>query len=213
MKLDSLIELLAEDLVPTRPRRLWVDGCIVAFVSVIELALLIGTGIARAGVHRVLTQPTVGWRIATLGLIGSASSTLAIRSFDPTYSLKTPLRWLALVIAICLALGMMMTVQPAGIASMIHRLNCVSGIQCASKIVVLSIPPLAGLVVLARHRAPTDMRRTSILIGLAAATSGAFVFIFACPFEDPVYILLWYSVGCGVVTLAAELVLPRLLRW
>lgn len=57
------------------------------------------------------------------------------------------------------------------------------------------------------------MRRTPLLTGLAAAARGAFVFVFACPFDDPLYIVVWYGVGYGLVTVASRLLLPRLVRW
>ncbi len=213
MKLDSLIDQLAGDLAPVRPRRFWVDASIMALVAVIELALLFAIGFARLDMHRMMTQPTMGWRIVSLGVISLVSGILAIRSFDPAYSARRSLRWLALIIAICLASGIIMAGLPAGAASLMQRLDWRSGVQCASKIVLLSIPPLLALVVLGRRGAPTDMRRTPLLIGLAAAAWGAFVFIFACPFNDPLYIMVWYGAGCGIVTLACRFLLPRIARW
>ena len=213
MKLDSLIDQLAGDLAPVRPRRFWVDAAIMALVAVIELALLFAVGFAHLDMHRMMTQPTMGWRIVSLGVISLVSGILAIRSFDPAYSARRSLRWLALIIAICLASGIIMAGLPAGAASLMQRLDWRSGVQCASKIVLLSIPPLLALAVLGRRGAPTDMRRTPLLIGLAAAAWGAFVFIFACPFNDPLYIVVWYGVGCGIVTLACRFLLPRFARW
>ena len=213
MKLDSLIDQLAGDLAPVRPRRFWVDASIMALVAVIELALLFAVGFAHLDMHRMMTQPTMGWRIVSLGVISLVSGFLAVRSFDPAYSTRGALRWLALIIAICLASGIVMAGLPTGAASLMQRLDWRSGVQCASKIVLLSIPPLLALAVLGRRGAPTDMRRTPLLIGLAAAAWGAFVFIFACPFNDPLYIMVWYGVGCGIVTLACRFLLPRIARW
>ncbi len=213
MKLDSLIDQLAGDLAPVRPRRFWVDASIMALVAVIELALLFAVGFAHLDMHRMMTQPTMGWRIVSLGVISLVSGFLAVRSFDPAYSTRGALRWLALIIAICLASGIVMAGLPTGAASLMQRLDWRSGVQCASKIVLLSIPPLLALAVLGRRGAPTDMRRTTLLIGLAAAAWGAFVFIFACPFNDPLYIVVWYGVGCGIVTLACRFLLPRFARW
>jgi hypothetical protein len=47
---------------------------------------------------------------------------------------------------------------------------------------------------------------------LAAAGWGAFVFVFACPFDEPLYVAVWYSLGCGAVTPFASLIVPRLTR-
>jgi len=213
MNYDSLIDRLTEDLKPVRRRRSWVDMSIMAAVSVLELALLFAVGIAHLSTHRMMTQPTLWWRLASLGLISLVSGVLAIRSFDPAYSPKGALRWLALIVAICLAFGALMGGTPGGLASIARRLDWTSGVQCAYKIVLLSVPPLIGLALLGRRGAPTDMRRTPLLIGLAAAAWGAFVFVFACPFNDPLYIAVWYSVGCGFVVALARLVLPRFARW
>jgi hypothetical protein len=78
---------------------------------------------------------------------------------------------------------------------------------------VLSLPAVIGLGLLMRRGAPTDTGGTSLAVGITAAAWGAFVFVFACPYDDPLYIVVWYSVGCGLVTLLARLALPHLTRW
>jgi hypothetical protein len=212
MSYDSLIDRLTEDLKPVRRRRSWVDMLIMAVVSLVELTLLSAVGAVHLSMHRMMMQPTVWWRLASLGLISVVSGVLAIRSFDPTYSPKGAIRWLALIVAICLAFGALMS-GVSGLADIVRRLDWTSGVQCAYEIVLLSIPPLIGLAMLGRRGAPTDMRRTPLLIGLAAAAWGAFVFVFACPFDDPLYIVVWYGVGCGIVTLVGRIVMPRFTRW
>jgi hypothetical protein len=79
--------------------------------------------------------------------------------------------------------------------------------------VLLSLPAMAALGVLMRRGAPTDIGGTSLTAGIAAAAWGAFVFVFACPADDPLYIAVWYVVGCGLVTMFARVVLPRLASW
>ncbi len=213
MKLESLIDELTEDLTPVKPRRFWADLLVLALIAAVELALLFALGIAHLDLERLATQPTMGWRLVSLGVIALMSGFLAVRSFDPVYSAKDALRWLAVIVALCLAYGLIMDGPPAGTASLLQRLDWRSGIQCASKIVLLSLPPLAALALLCRRGAPTDLRRTPLLSGLAAAAWGAFVFVFACPFNDPLYIVVWYGIACGLVTLAARVMMPRLARW
>jgi hypothetical protein len=120
---------------------------------------------------------------------------------------------LALIVVICVAFGLFINASPAGIATIIQRLNWTNGLQCTYKMVLLSVPPVIGLGMLMRRGAPTDTRSTALLVGLAAAAWGAFVFVFACPFDDPLYIAVWYSVGCGIVTALSRIILPRLSRW
>jgi hypothetical protein len=213
MSYDSLINRLTEDLKPVRRRRLSVDVIVIVVICAIELALFFALGFARSDMPVMMKQPTFWWRLASLGLISLISGTLAILSFNPTYSPRRGIRWLALIIAICLVFGLAISAGPDGLDAIVHRLNWMDGVHCAGKMIALSIPPLIGLGVLMRRGAPTDMRGTALLVGLAAAAWGAFVFVFACPFNDPLYIAVWYSVGCGIVTLLSRFVLPRLARW
>ena len=213
MNHDSLINRLTEDLKPVRRRRLGVDVMVLAVICAVELALFFALGFARSDMPVMMKQPTFWWRLASLGLISLISGTLAILSFNPTYSPRRGIRWLALIIAICLVFGLAIGAGPDGLDAIIHRLNWMNGVRCAGKMIALSIPPLIGLGLLMRRGAPTDMRGTALLVGLAAAAWGAFVFVFACPFNDPLYIAVWYSVGCGIVTLLSRFVLPRLARW
>ena len=213
MRYDALIDRLTGDLRPVRHRRFWVDIAIMALISAVELALLFAVGVAHLSMHRMTTQPTLWWRLASLGLISLVSGAFAIRSFDPAYSPRGALRWLALIVAICLAFGLLMGGAPGGLAGIARRLDWTSGVQCACKIVLLSVPPLIGLALLGRRGAPTDLRRTPLLIGIAAAAWGAFAFVFACPFNDPLYIIVWYGAGCALVMALARFILPRFARW
>jgi len=213
MSYDSLINRLTEDLKPVRRRRLGLDVMIIAVICAVELGLFFAAGFARSNMPAMVQQPTFWWRIVSLALISLISGALAILSFNPTYSPRRGIRWLALIIAICLVFGLCIGAGPLGLDAIIRRLNWQNGVQCAGKMIALSLPPLIGFGVLMRRGAPTDRRGTALLVGLAAAAWGAFVFVFACPFDDPLYITVWYSVGCGIVALISRFALPRLARW
>lgn len=213
MSYESLINRLTEDQQPIRRRSIWVDLVIVAVIGAIELALFFMMGAARSDMPAMMKQPTFWWRLESLGLITLISGTLAVLSFSPTYSPRRGLRWLAVIVVICICLGFGLNEKPLGFMSLIRRLDWVDGIQCAGKIILLSMPPVFGLGVLMRRGAPTDMRGSALLVGLAASAWGAFVFVFACPFNDPLYIVVWYTVGCGFVILVSRLILPRFARW
>jgi hypothetical protein len=210
---DALINRLVEDLKPVRRRRLGVDLLIVVAICATELALFFALGAARPDMAMMMRQPTVLWRLASLGLIALISGGLAILSFYPTYAPKRGIRRLALIVGICLAFGLSLNAGSREIATLWQRLDWANGLQCVTKMVVLSLPAVIGLGVLMRRGAPTDTRGTAFLVGLAAAAWGAFVFVFACPSDDPLYIAVWYSVGCGIVVLSSRLILPRLARW
>ena len=77
----------------------------------------------------------------------------------------------------------------------------------------LSVPQVIAIGIIIRRGAPTDRSGTALAAGLASAAWGTFVFIFACPSDDPLYIAVWYTIGCGIVTVFAQLTLLRLSRW
>lgn len=211
MPVSPLIESLVRDLKPVRRRSARADALITAALCLLELALFLRLGMAQPDMKTAMHQPTFWWRLASLGLIAVLGATTAIASFDPVASPRRGLRRLALVVALSLAAGLFVTGPEA--SSLLARLDWQNGIQCVAKMVALSIPPLVGLGLLMRRGAPTDTAGTSLAVGIAAAAWGAFVFVFACPFDDPLYIAVWYTVGCGLVTILARLLLPRLVRW
>ena len=77
--------------------------------------------------------------------------------------------------------------------------------------VALSIPPAIAFGILMRRGAPTDRPGTALAAGLSAAGWGAFVF--AGPSDDPLYIAVWYTLGCTIVTMLGRAVLLRLSQW
>jgi hypothetical protein len=157
--------------------------------------------------------PSLWWKFGSLGVIAVVGGAVAIVSLDPAESPRRGLRWLAAIVAICLAAGWIIDASGDGFPALAARLSWHEGLECVWKVVLLSVPPVAGLGLLMRRGAPTDAGGTAFAVGIAAAAWGAFVFAFACPHDDPLYIAVWYAVGCGSVTVLARLLLPRLTRW
>jgi hypothetical protein len=213
MTFESLIDRLSRDLKPVRPRRLSRDIAVIAAICVAEIIVFFALGAALPDMPMRMRQPTFWWRLVSLGVIAVTSGIPAILSFSPTYSPRRGLRWVLLVIAVCLAAGLCISAGPDDVESLLRRIDWTNGIQCAGKMIALSIPPVLGLGALMRRGASTERKRTALLVGIAGAAWGAFVFVFACPFNDPLYIVVWYSIGCGTVVLVSRAILPRLGRW
>jgi hypothetical protein len=72
---------------------------------------------------------------------------------------------------------------------------------------------VAALGLLMRRGAPTDRPGSALAIGVASAGWGAFLFTFRCPHDDPLYIAVWYGLGCAIVAGLGYLALPRIARW
>lgn len=213
MTFDSLVDRLSRDLKPVRARRLSREVCIIGAVCITEMIVFFALGAALPDMPMRMHQPTFWWRLASLGLIATISGVPAILSFSPTYSPRRNLRWIFIIIGIFLVAGLCISAGRNDAGSLARRIDWTNGIQCAGKMIALSVPPVLGLGVLMRRGAPIDRNGTAFLVGIAGAAWGAFVFVFACPFNDPLYIAVWYSLGCGAVILVSRAILPRLSRW
>ena len=214
MRVEQLIDSLANDVKPVRRRTASGDALPLIVLCAVELALFLGTGMMRTDMPTAIHLPSLWWKLASLGLIGLVSGTVTIMSLDPVRSPRRGLRWIAALIAVCFLVGWLVDASYDGFSSpLVSRLHWIDGLECCYSIVVLSVPAVIGLGLLMRRVAPTDHAGTALAAGLAAAAWGAFVFVFKCRFDDPLYVAVWFSLGCGIVTLFARCVLPRLSRW
>lgn len=210
---DRLIERLVTDLKPVQPRRVGRDALIFAVLCGVELGLFMVLGPTRPDMPMAMGTPSFWWKLGSLGLIAASGATVAILSFDPAQSPRRGLRWVVGLFAASLAAGWLIDAARAGLPDLAARLNWHDGLQCVAKMMLLSVPAVIGLGLLMKRGAPTDTAGTALAVGIAAASWGAFVFVLACPYDDPLYIALWYTVGCGLVTLVSRLLLPRVIHW
>ena len=213
MSNDDLIDRLAGGLTPVRRRSPRRDALAIGSIALIELALFLVLGGMRPDMPAAMDHAGFWWKLVSLALIALASCVVAILSFDPSRSPRRGLRMVLALILLCLSAGWLVDAAGDGWAFLWARLDWRDGLACVTKMVLLSIPPVLGLGVLMQRGAPTDRSGTAWTAGLAAATWGAFVFVFACPFDDPLYIAVWYLVGCGLVCIAARILLPLMSRW
>jgi hypothetical protein len=213
MRTDSLIDRLSQELRPVCPRSLLRDALVLAALGLVEAAVFLGMGFMRPDMPGVMDQPSFWWKLVSMGLIAVLGTGVALISIDPTRSPHRGLRWILVLIALVFATGWLIDAGKGGLAHLLGRIDWRDGIQCAWKMIALSVPPAVALSILIKRGAPSDRNGTALAAALAAAGWGAFVFVFACPSDDPLYLAAWYTVGCGVVTVIGQLVMARIARW
>ena len=213
LPIETVIDRLSAGLKPVRRRSVGLDATVIGVICVAELALFLGMGAMRPDMPVAMSHPSFWWKLIGLALIAAVSGTVALLSFDPARSPHRGLRGVMAIVAGCLAVGWALDASRDGWTRLAARLDWHQGMHCVVKMVLLSIPAVLGLGVLMQRGAPTSMRGTAWAVGTAAAAWGAFVFVFACPSDDPLYIAVWYLLACLVVAGAARLLLPRLTRW
>jgi hypothetical protein len=210
---DLLIDSLARDLKPVRRRSVMAEALILGSVGAIELALFLAMGEARPDLGATMAHPVFWWKLVSMGLIALAGTWAALVSFNPAESPGRGLRLAAVLIVLYAIVGGLIGTTGGDGPSLAERLQPGEGIGCIFNIVVLSLPPLLALGLLMRRGAPTDGGGTSLAVGIAAAAWGAFVFVFACPHDDPLWIAVWYTAACASVAAVARVILPLLTRW
>jgi hypothetical protein len=210
MSNDALILDLSADLVPVRRRRVLREAALLLAFGAAELALLLGLGLMRPDMGRMIASPYMLWKLGSLAILAGVGCAVAIGSFSPT---ARPRRGLMTGLAIAVMIGGAF-VAPGGVSgqSLLDRLAPVHGMLCAVSIFVLSMPIMAMLGVLMRNAAPTRPEGSALAAGIAAGTCGAFVFAFCCPINDPLYVIVWYVAGCAATAATARWLLPRRFR-
>jgi hypothetical protein len=85
--------------------------------------------------------------------------------------------------------------------------------HCLTLIPLISLAPLACLLIALRRGAPRRPTVAGASAGLLAGAVGATVYALTCPDDSPLFIAAWYSVALAIVTTTSAAVGKRLLRW
>ena len=212
MSSDKLILDLSANLAPVRRRRPLNEASLLAGLAVVELALSFGLGIMRADMRHMGYSPFLLWRVGSLAVLAGIACAVAIRSFSPTARPRRGVMLACGLAAVAIVGGMFVSPTEVGDRTLLERLDPAHGVVCAGSIFVLALPVVAMLGMLMRRAAPTQPKLSAIASGIAGGAVGALVFAFCCPFNDPLYVVVWYSIGCAAVAGAARWRLPRRFR-
>ena len=212
MKTADLIAALAAD-PPPPPLRLG---------RRVTLALLLGAAISAA-LFMTALGPRADFDAAahtmrfdlkfvdTLALL-LPSAMLAIRLLRPE---ARPGALVAALIAPFVLLGGAVIVElvmvPADL--WMTRLVGTNALHCLTLIPLMSIPPLAALIVAMRAGAPSHPALTGALAGAAAAGAAATIYATNCTDDSPLFVASWYPLATLIVAAAGALAGRKWLQW
>lgn len=209
MSHDRLIAELSSQLAPVRRRSMAREAVWLVGLGALQLAVFLNSGLMRPDMGDAAGHPFMWWKLGGLALLVAVSILTAVRSFSPVASPRRGLIFLTGAIGLIAMLGAVVSPGGAVATTLAGRLAPMHGLLCATSIAVLALPMLAMLTYLMRNGASAHTESSALAVGLAGGSWGAFVFAFCCPVNDPLYIVVWYALGCAAVTLPARLILPR----
>jgi hypothetical protein len=210
---DALIDTLVQDLRPVSRPRFGRQIVVLLALGAVELGVFLALGTMRPDIGAAVGRAAFWWKMAGLGVLTLLGVPMALRSFSPVSSPRAGLyRW-ALAVAVIAAVGVMLDFARLRLDGLVDRLMWQMGVECLIVMTVLSLPPVIALGYLMHRGAPTDRTASAAAVGVASAAWGAFIFAFHCPSDDPFYIMVWYALGCVVITLLTRVILPPMARW
>jgi hypothetical protein len=144
--------------------------------------------------------------------VGAIAVLATVHLAHPEAARPRWLGWLAAPVGLLAILAMIeVATTPAGDWTALWQGQ--SWHVCTRNVAILSVPIFAGLIVAFRQLAPTRLRLTGAVAGLAAGGWAATLYGLHCPEVSALFVLIWYSLGMLVATAIGALTGPRLLRW
>jgi hypothetical protein len=211
METETLLEALAADtLIPWKPeksiRLALIAGNIIAGITFFagigfRPDILFAMGTSRFLVKFAVTLPLAFAATAAMLRAAQPGTSFGVRGWAIAIS---PL---VLVFAVLIEI---VTVPPPFWGSRMvgtHALNCLTLIP------LLSIGPLACFLLALREGAPTRPGLAGAIAGLAASGIAATFYATNCTDDSPLFVVIWYPLAVGFVTLIGYLSGRRFLRW
>ena len=210
---DDIIDRLAGDLKPV-PRNALKLRFMLGILPALAVSLLLMLAILglRIDMAEALMLP-VFW------VKSAYNALLAVAAFLAAYHLARPDgsrgRFFQAVAAIVATMAVVAVAQLMMSPAESYRKLIVgsSALHCPALIFLFAVPVFSGNVWVLRRSAPTDLKLTGFIAGIAAGAAGAWVYSWFCTENGMPFVLIWYSLGILLTGIVGSLTGPRLLRW
>jgi len=212
MRTEDLIEAIARDAAAPRA---WLAGRMTA-------ALIAGGAVSYAlleldlGLRPDVASALTTWRFALKMAVTALSLAAAYWAVTGLARPETTARdvVIALMAApVVLALGVGYELITLPTAEWSARAIGSNARICLTWVPLLSVAPLAAMLVALRAGAPRSATVTGAVAGLVAGGVGATLYALHCPDDSPLFVTLWYALAVALVALVGAVLGRWLLRW
>lgn len=211
MKTEDLISLMGQDARVSMRQGRMVTIALACGVAISALVLLVSVGIRR-DMGDVIGTSRVLFKIMLTLVLAVSASGIVYSIGRPATPLKA--RVLSLIVPLLLlATAVVAELLATPPDSWEARLIGQHASFCLVFIPTLSLAPLTAFVLALRRGAPESPGLAGAAAGLAAGGIAAAIYAWHCPDDSPLFVVTWYVIAIGLVTLAGYLLGRRLLRW
>ena len=212
MKTADLIQALAVNSAAPQARTapaIAVSAAVGAAVTFVVLVLWMG-------LQPIGPMVAAGWfwmKMAYTWALALAGLAIVARMASPGRGpgLAAPLGVIACVAVMATLAAMeILHAAPAAVPSLFVGMHAQA---CSLRILALSAPVYAVVVVVLRRFAPTRLTAAGAAAGLLAGAVAASVYNLGCMETTATFVLIWFTLGIAVCAGLGALIGPRLLRW
>jgi hypothetical protein len=214
MRTDELINTLVTDHAGRPAPKSVGHGLVLAIIGglAISSALFSLTLRVRPDILSALSTWRFDLKLSANLVLLIAAAWVALRLTSPTTTPLSAMRAL-LVPALLLLAAVMYELVTVPASEWPSRAIGVNGVMCLVSIICLSVLPLTATIYALRQGAPTSPAIMGAMGGLLAGGSGATVFAMHCTNDSPLFVVIWYILAIGLVSMFGLLVGRHALRW
>lgn len=205
------ITALVDDLEPVNPMQQKVPLAFLAAITFVATTLVVWVQGMRADVLAGHPDEMFLIRAGVLLLLGSATGYAVTSMASPAVGRSQNGWQMALAAAAVFPLAAIVVASTGDIGPAVSAME--SGVRCMAYSLIAATATAVPMVVWLRKGAPSSPERAGWLTGIASGGLGAFAYNLHCPFNNVVYIGLWYSLSILICAITGRLIVPKLIRW
>ena len=209
----ATVDRLVATLTPVRPRKAWRDALWLAALAAVELTLVVSLQAPRPDLSTAMAGPMFWWKLASCVGIAAAGAAALLAVLSPDAKTHAGRRGMVGAAGLAGAIGLVLIVIRTLPASVQMTLDWREDLACVGMVELYALPMAVAALWLARRAAPANPRAAALAAGVLSAAWGAALFVWWCPHDDPLYIVVWYGLALALGAGAAWMLLPRFLRW
>jgi hypothetical protein len=211
MKTEMLIESLVQDIPVERKLERSVALAMTAGNIIAGIVFFGGIGFRSDILHAVETTRFLLKFGVTLPLVITATAAI-MRAARPGASFGLS-GWSLAIAPVVLMSAVLIELMVVPSSHWVTTIVGSNARNCVTLIPVLSIGPLACLLLALREGAPTRPGLAGAIAGLAASSIAATFYATNCTDDSPLFVITWYPLATSVVVMLGYLCGLRFLRW